>query len=47
MLMAENQFRLGLIVSAKNFLKQSFDCINKALKLENKEDLKNIKRLNR
>lgn len=33
MLMAENQFRLGLILSAKNFLKQSNECITKALKL--------------
>lgn len=34
MLMAENQFRLGLVKSSKQFLNESNKCLSKALKIE-------------
>jgi hypothetical protein len=33
LIMAENQFRLGLITNSKNYLLQSNECLEKALKI--------------
>ena len=40
LLMAENQFRLGLFVNASSFLDRAKSSLTKALKLERKQEMK-------